>query len=323
MTANGKTMHEGQPPAKRRRGERYEVAFLGPQGTYGEQAARAFAERYYPNAADLIPCDTITKAYDHPAKFSVLPLQNTLQGGVLETLDCLLSAPGSSKSRMVLADLALPIRHCLVAKKGTRLEDVRWVRSHEQALGQSQVFLSKRLPSAKRQNWPSTAGAAVSLLSPTPEDLKAGPGAAIASKAILSLYPDELELLWEGTQLGDSNFTRFLLLGPRDAPVPSPLSTPTPPPSADDSPPLPTYPSFWVLSDITSLSRVSEEGRVVDVHARPVPQGPLLESKSKFPSRYVVEMEMSGEQERRLLAGDRALAGCHWLGQVREQVKLK
>lgn len=77
-----------------------------------------------------------------------MPLQNTLHGGVLETLDSLLSplkaGPSSRKSRqngdsggvrnqpVIIGDTDLGIRHCLVARKGVKMKDIRWVRSHEQ-----------------------------------------------------------------------------------------------------------------------------------------------------------------------------------------------
>jgi len=81
--------------------------------------------------------------YSHPADYLVMPLQNTIYGAVTETLDCLLSSPTSSQcvsanaeagpSRpRIVGDLVLPIRHCLVARKGVKMEDIRWVRSHEQ-----------------------------------------------------------------------------------------------------------------------------------------------------------------------------------------------
>jgi prephenate dehydratase len=67
-----------------------------------------------------------------------MPLQNTIHGGVLETLDSLLSVlqvppEGGARERPLIVDsVDLGIRHCLVVKRGTRMEDIRWVRSHEQ-----------------------------------------------------------------------------------------------------------------------------------------------------------------------------------------------
>jgi hypothetical protein len=93
--------------------------------------------------------------YKSPAPFLVMPLQNTIHGGVLETLDCLLSTfsphsdpasvagpSGTSKANghahlvvrepKVMGLMDLPIRHCLVARKGLKIGDIKWVRSHEQ-----------------------------------------------------------------------------------------------------------------------------------------------------------------------------------------------
>ena len=75
-----------------------------------------------------------------------MPLENTIQGGVTETLACLLSSSpepnaqaGPSKPRIV-GEVILSIQHCLVAKKGVEMEDVRWVRSHEQVRARCGVF---------------------------------------------------------------------------------------------------------------------------------------------------------------------------------------
>lgn len=153
--------------------------------------------------------------YNHSAPLIVLPLENTLQGCVLETLDCLLSVLRTSNpedpkplERKIVADFVLPIRHCLVVRKGTKMAEIKWVRSHEQALGQSSSFLAERLPGVKLEKWSSTAGAAVSLLQNTGNaDDK---GAAICSKAVLDLYPDHLEVLHEGTQYGNGAPSQFL-----------------------------------------------------------------------------------------------------------------
>jgi prephenate dehydratase len=102
----------------------------------------------------------VADAYNALADYTVLPLENTIFGPVTETLDCFftsldpatqtvdfesVSGPsrsleangsdrkGKGKQKMIIASLDLPIQHCLVVRKGTRLEDIHWVRSHEQA----------------------------------------------------------------------------------------------------------------------------------------------------------------------------------------------
>lgn len=81
-----------------------------------------------------------------PAEYLVMPLQNAIHGPVIETLDCLLdtnaeAGPSSPRREakmeepVIIGDLDLPIRHCLVARRGVTIEEIKWVRSHEQVSG--------------------------------------------------------------------------------------------------------------------------------------------------------------------------------------------
>lgn len=137
--------------------------------------------------------ELIAAVYAHPAAYLVLPIHNTIHGVVTDTADCLLSIITDRNAPRVVADTALEISHQLVALKGVKLEDVKWVRSHEQALGQSKIWLDEHLPKAERVNWPSTAGAAQSLI-----DEGSREGAAICSRAAVDLLG--LDVLYSGTQ---------------------------------------------------------------------------------------------------------------------------
>ncbi|EIW69771.1 hypothetical protein TREMEDRAFT_61538 [Tremella mesenterica DSM 1558] len=196
------------------------LAYLGPEGTYGHQAAQVFLPALSEDVdLELIPCPTISDVYHHPSDYLVLPVQNTLAGSVTETVDCLLSPlssgrktgevelggmnggeAGPSRPR-IIGSTDLEIAHCLVVRRGVNMDDIKWVRSHEQALTQSTIFLHTHLPFATLHPWRSTASAALSLLQLSPED-PPGDGAALCSKAVLTLYP-QLELLYEGTQAGN------------------------------------------------------------------------------------------------------------------------
>ncbi|WVR08423.1 hypothetical protein IAU60_005478 [Kwoniella sp. DSM 27419] len=287
------------------------MAYLGPEGTYGEMAAQAFRSRYDADI-ELLACSSIAAIWKTAADFHVLPLENTIHGGVHETLDCLLSVlkpistePSQQESqgsvdeqesrrrRRLRMDLALPIRHCLVAPKGTKLEEIKYVRSHEQALGQSSIYLSEHLPHATQERYRSTAAAAISLLSPTEQEQERTPAAAICSKGVLRRYPDALDLLHEGTQSVDNNYTRFLLFDQPDSDdVPSPRqSTSTNLVTTD----------FYALTSAREISALLAKRVALNVASRPAPVSHLQASANggkkgpgetdKFPTWYVVELE--------------------------------
>jgi prephenate dehydratase len=109
--------------------------------------------------SNLEGVELISDAYEESSEYTVLPLENTIYGPVTETLDCFFSRfnpspssnsnsrsgvnleglseiqksiKGKGKEKEIIATLDLPIRHCLVVKRGTRIEDITIVSSHEQ-----------------------------------------------------------------------------------------------------------------------------------------------------------------------------------------------
>jgi prephenate dehydratase len=176
------------------------VAFLGPPGTFSEEALAlcdltAGAER-----RDL---PTIAEAFEAALRgecqAALLPMENSLEGTVSATLDLLVHRPGLRIRREVF----LPVRQNLLARPGTTLEEVRRVVSVPIALAQCQVFLRAHLPGAALEHAPSTADAA--------RRAAGEPGAAaVASRAAAERYG--LALLREGIQDGDANVTRFVLV---------------------------------------------------------------------------------------------------------------
>ncbi|ORX41200.1 Prephenate dehydratase-domain-containing protein [Kockovaella imperatae] len=219
------TMDESNGGPSKRRQDGPRLAYLGPEGTYGHQAAMAFSASML-KAARLVPCETIYDVWTSDAEYIVMPLENTIHGGVRETLNCIASWYGPVRPSMtrppgpqVMADLDLPVDHSLIVKAGISLQDIKWVKSHEQALGQCARFLDQHLPNAKRIPVSSTAGAAASLLDSQEQDSEiTGPGAAIGSKSILETLPG-LEILHESIQAVKNNFTRFLLFTRQSYPI--------------------------------------------------------------------------------------------------------
>ena len=134
------------------------VAFLGPVGTYGEQAAKRLAELEGWDEAELLPQLGIRAVVQALASgrcdAAVVPVENSVEGGVTAALDALWEHPDLSVARA----LVLPIRHALLGSGP--LEGISEVLSHPQALAQCSQWLSDQLPSALQLPTSSTAEAA-------------------------------------------------------------------------------------------------------------------------------------------------------------------
>ncbi len=133
------------------------VAFLGPEGTYAEKAAVALAELEKIPKPDFIPCKGLRSVIEHLAKnlceAAVVPVENSVEGGVTATLDSLWAHPELSIRRAVV----LPIKHSLFSSGN--LNEVSEVLSHPQALAQCNEWLEKNLPNALQLPTSSTAEA--------------------------------------------------------------------------------------------------------------------------------------------------------------------
>ena len=129
------------------------LGFLGPQGTYCEEAAIA-----YDCGATLVPLRSIpavVAAVDaREVDEGVVPIENSLEGAVTFTLDLLIH----ESSMFIRSEVLVPVQHRLIGKPGTRLEDIRVVYSHPQGLAQCRGFLEKNLPAAQQLSSLSTAG---------------------------------------------------------------------------------------------------------------------------------------------------------------------
>ncbi|MBQ5746839.1 MAG: chorismate mutase [Clostridia bacterium] len=132
-------------------------------------------------------------------EFGVLPIENNTHGSVRRVYELL-----QKKGFYIVRSTKLNIRHELLVKPGVKLEDVKVIRSHEQALGQCSKFLSKLPTSVKVESFPNTAMAAKSVLESD------GSIAAIASHGCSELY--SLESINSDIQDNDNNYTKFILI---------------------------------------------------------------------------------------------------------------
>lgn len=179
---------------------RLTVAFLGPEGSFSEEAAvRAFLA----SGAHFRPVPTIRDVFrsveEGDADYGVVPIENSLEGSVVETLDLL---PRSKLK--VCGEVELRIKLNLIAGADTDLEDVKCVLSHPHALGQCRKFLETTLRRAEVRSCSSTAEA-------VREAIKLRGAAAIGSEYAATIYGGRI--LARGIEDARDNFTRFLVVG--------------------------------------------------------------------------------------------------------------
>jgi len=179
---------------------RRRIAYLGPEGTYTDEAAFTYAPGEvrvpYPTLAEVVAA-VESREVDE----AVAPIENSLVGTILDIVDFLIR---SAHSRIV-GEVLIPIEACLIAKPGTRLSDIRVVRSKQEALGQCREFLLANLPGAELEPVGSTAGAVASLAGTDGSIAALGPRRAAQING--------MEILAEGVQDRGNNVTRFAVLG--------------------------------------------------------------------------------------------------------------
>jgi prephenate dehydratase len=175
------------------------VGFLGPSGTFAEEALRSSA----PLAVEEVPFatvwDTVAAVQSRDVDQAVVPIENSLEGSVSTTLDAL---AGEGSDVRIVAEVVRPITHCLIARTGVGIQDVTRVLSHPQALAQCARFLHERLPDAGTEVAASTAEAVRSAVA------SSEPLAAIGTGLAAELYGGEV--LAEGVEDRPDNLTRFV-----------------------------------------------------------------------------------------------------------------
>ncbi len=179
------------------------LAFLGPSGTYTEEAALL-----YDPSAELRPYPNISAVGQAVAanetEQGVAPIENSIEGSVNFTLDLLVS----ENSLFISYEIVIPIEHYLMGQPGTRLEEVQVVYSHPQALAQCRDYLERNFTNAIRSASLSTAQAVGDAMSSD------APAAAIAPHRSAALY--NAEILASGIQDVAANATRFVVLSKSD-----------------------------------------------------------------------------------------------------------
>ncbi|MFH1387258.1 MAG: prephenate dehydratase [bacterium] len=185
------------------------VGFLGPEGTYSEEASRLYVKKLE-DKANLIPFSTfhdlLNAADQGKVKEAILPIENSIEGTIGIVTDMLVK----EVDLLIRQEIILPVYHALMAPKGVRLKDITDIISHPQGLDQCKDYLRKYLPKAKLHLAYSTADAVKQVASPLSGK---GTFAAIGTAAAGKLYG--LKAL--ATKINaDENKTRFVVLAKKD-----------------------------------------------------------------------------------------------------------
>jgi len=183
------------------------VAYLGPPGTFTEEALNRWENLEYETAIPFPTVEEVVLAVqDNLADKAVVPIENSLEGSVNATLDAL----AFEADVLIEGEKVCQVRHYLLAREGVRLEEVRRVISHPQASAQCRRHLLEILPGVEVEAANSTSEAASRVAD------SEVPAAALGSKLAAELYG--LKVLYEGMEDHPENFTRFVLLGKEKVP---------------------------------------------------------------------------------------------------------
>lgn len=186
--------------------------FLGPAGTFTEAALMQV-----PDAAEAIrvPSSNVNAALDKvrdgSADAAMVPIENSVEGGVTATLDAI----ATGQELRILREALVPISFVLVARPGTRIEDIRRISTHGHAWAQCRLWAENNIPNAEYIPGSSTAAAAMGLLE---GDIHYD--AAICAPIVAAEQPG-LSVLAENIGDNPGAVTRFVLVG-RPGQLPEP-----------------------------------------------------------------------------------------------------
>jgi chorismate mutase/prephenate dehydratase len=178
------------------------VAYLGPPGTFSEEAAI----RQFGRQARLQPCASIEDVFRQveagKIPYGVVPIENSTEGSISRTHDLLRATP-----LKLCGEVLLPVHQCLMSRSG-KAGAVRKILSHSQSLAQCIGWLNQRLPRVRRVPVVSNAEAARLAA-------KDAGAAAIASKTAAAVYG--LKIIAANIEDERQNTTRFVVIAAHDA----------------------------------------------------------------------------------------------------------
>ena len=180
------------------------VGYLGPEGTFSEEALLASAA---PNASRPVPLPTIYDAVmalrRGELEWAIVPIENSLEGSISVTLDLLAGEAGDVE---IVAEALLGISHSLIAAEPVELSEIDTVLTHPQVPGQCAAFLREQLAHARVLPASSTAEAVRTVARGRHQG-----HAALGTLLAASIYGGTV--IRKGVEDRDDNETRFVWLG--------------------------------------------------------------------------------------------------------------
>jgi len=183
------------------------IGFLGPAGTFCEEALRATIseQRSDGTQRSFVPFpsmgETIEAASSGEVDCALVPIENSIEGSVSTTIDVLTH---EIENLQIVREIRHPVSHCLIARPGISLDQVTKVISHPQANAQCRIWLRDNLPGREIETASSTAASAERV------SLSKEPWAAIGNRLAADTYG--CLVLEQGIEDHPENETRFVFL---------------------------------------------------------------------------------------------------------------
>jgi len=179
-----------------------QVSFQGEIGAYSEEAAFKF----FTDKIKTLPCKTLADVFktveEKRVKYGIVPVENSIEGSILQTYDLLLQS-----NLKICGEIVLRVAHCLISNE-KRISAIKEVYSHPQALAQCRKFLEK-LNCVITSTY-DTAGSVKMI-----KEKNIKHAAAIASERAAAIY--EMNVLASHIETNPNNFTRFLIIFSTDS----------------------------------------------------------------------------------------------------------
>ena len=176
------------------------IAILGPEGTFTQYAA----QRHFGHSINAVFQTTIDDVFaaveSGRADYGVVPVENSTEGVVANTLDCLLES-----SLLLCGEIELEIHHALIGTAAD-ISEIQYVNSHSQTIAQCRKWLHRNLPNAELRQFSSNAEAVVAAKKADDSAV-----AAIAGEVTAQIY--DMQIIRKHIQDQTGNSTRFLVIG--------------------------------------------------------------------------------------------------------------